>query len=123
MRFDGSTLFAASAPGPPLPPTFLLGFAPLGAMAGVWLVLVAWLLHRLRNRHALTYEAIGSPSLIWNNSLRSNWLFLRFLYSPRRLELGDEPASRVVGVLRVLFPLYFLLFIALVVWFLVSPPA
>jgi len=88
------------------------------AMAGVWLVLVVWLFCRLRDRHASTYVALGSPNLFWNNTLRSQWLFLRFLYSSRRHELGDESASKVVGLLRVLLPLctaFLITFVVLIV--------
>lgn len=117
MQFNDAMIIGALAPGANGPPAlWWWAFAILGALGAIWTVLIAWLFRRLRNRHAATYEEIGAPSLIWNNSLRSNWLFLKFLYSPRRLELDDEPASRVIDILRVLAPVYcvgFLIFMVL----------
>ena len=59
----------------------IVGFALLMAMVATWFVLISWLFRRLRERHASTYEAMGSPTLFWNNSIRNNWLFMKFLFS------------------------------------------
>lgn len=120
MRYHAPLFFGALAPEADIPPAlwWCLG-AALAVLGAAWFVLVLWLFQRLRKRHAATYETIGSPSLIWNNSLRSNWLFIKFLYSPRALELDDESASCVVGVLRVLLPGYYVVFIVLMILFMV----
>lgn len=120
MRFDDGAVIGAFAGGNNNPPAlWWWGFAIVGVMTGIWFVLTLWLFRRLRKRHAATYEAIGSPSLIWNNSLRSNWLFLKFLYSPRPLELDDAPAAKVAGVLRIVLPTHYVVFFVLLILMLV----
>ena len=84
----------------------------LMGMAIIWLVLVAWSFRRLRTRHPATYQAMGSPSLFWNNSMRSAWLFFRFLWSGRSAQLGDPAICRISQFMRFHFIAFILLFLA-----------
>jgi hypothetical protein len=79
----------------------LLGLAMV--MVTIWFTFLLWLFRRLRNRHKSTYEAIGSPSLWWNNSPRNNWLLLRFMFSSRASGLGDPAIARAVHVMRIVW--------------------
>jgi hypothetical protein len=72
-------------------------FAVLFAMVAVWFVLISWLFRRLRDHHASTYEAMGSPSLFWNNSMRNNWLFMKFLFGSQWRELGDPAIANCLS--------------------------
>ena len=85
----------------------------LFVMVIVWLGLVLWLFHRLRHRHAATYEAIGSPSLFWNNSMRNNWLFLKFLFQGQWQSLGDSQLAIVARFMQIFLVLYLVAFGAL----------
>ena len=104
-----------------IPGTFFVCLAILVAMAYTGLALLAWLFRRLRRRHPATYEAIGSPSLVWNNSLRNNWLFLKFVLSAKPSKLGDRAVERTVGFIRVFFVVYVIYFLCLVAWFVNIP--
>ncbi len=76
-----------------------------------WFFMVAWLFRRLRKRHPATYEAIGSPSLFWNNSMRNGWLLLKFLFSSKPQELGDPVIrwlARLMRIFLVVYPFFFL---------------
>jgi hypothetical protein len=77
-------------------------FGSLFILAIVWLGLIVWLFRRLRLRHPATYEAMGSPSLFWNNSMRNNWLLLKFLFGGQWRALGDARLSAVIRGMRVL---------------------
>ena len=90
-------------------------FVSFFAAVVVWLGLVLWVFHRLRIRHLATFEAIGSPSLIWNNSMRTNWLFLKFLFGPTWKQLGDQRLALVLNVMRVYIVAYLVGFAALFV--------
>ena len=79
----------------------------------VWLALVLWFFQRLRHRHAATYEAIGSPSLFWNNSMRNNWLFNKFLFQRQWQSLGDAQLSAVARIMQIFLVLYLFAFAAL----------
>jgi len=92
---------------------FLLWFAALFGMAFAWLALIVWTFRRLRTRHVTMYEAIGSPSLFWNNSIRNNWLFLRFLYLGKWRELNDRQLAGVVRLMQVMLVIYIIGFIGL----------
>jgi hypothetical protein len=81
-------------------------FVVLMAMVVAWLGLVFWIFRRLRIRHSATYESIGSPSLFWNNSMRNNRLFLKFLFGPTRQHLGDRQLGVVVRVMQVILVTY-----------------
>lgn len=93
-------------------------FAVLMVMGVVWLILVSWLFRRLRTHHPSTYEGIGSLSLFWNNSMRTQWLLCKFLWSSHSGELGDSAIANVVRFMRIIFVCYVALFLAL---FLVVP--
>jgi hypothetical protein len=77
-------------------------FASLFLLLFVWLLLVAWMFRRLRGQHAETFAALGSPSLFLNNTPRTNWLFLKFLFQEQWQGLGDRSAGYAdcIGDLR-----------------------
>jgi hypothetical protein len=76
----------------------------------VWFALVLWFFHRLRHRHPATFEAIGSPSLFWNNSMRNNWLFIKFLFQGQWQSLGDVQLSVVARTMQIFLVLYLVAF-------------
>src|SRR5687767_8541606 len=92
----------------------MLSFGSLFGAAVVWLGLVAWTFRRLRVHHLATYEAIGSPSLFWNNSIRTNWLFFQFLFQGQWQTLGDSRLAVVARFMRIFIVVYTIGFIALI---------
>lgn len=88
--------------------------ALLFVMVAVWLGLIVWTFHRLRTQHQATYVEIGSPDLFWNNSMRTNWLFLKFLYGRSWKLLGDWQLWTVLHVMQVWLVVYLVGFIALI---------
>lgn len=99
-----------------MPPTILIvGFAVLIANGAVLLVLTLWMFRLLRERHPLTYEIIGSPTLFWNNSPRNHWLFLKFLFGSQWQELDDSAVAKICPFMRVLIVVYTLVFLGLLV--------
>ena len=97
-------------------------FPALFAMAVVWLATIVWVFHRLRLDHPSTFEQLGSPSLFWNNSPRTGWLFLKFLFSGRCRELGDPALATVILFMRILFICYGLLFLTMIAAMTFSGP-
>jgi hypothetical protein len=84
-------------------------------MVAIWFALLSCLFRRLRDRHASTYEALGSPILFSNNTPRKNWRFVKFLFSAGSRRLGDDRIASVVVFMRILFAVYTLVFACLVV--------
>jgi hypothetical protein len=93
-------------------------FVSLFVLAVIGMGLIAWIFHRLRNNHSATYEALGSPSLFWNNSLRNNWLFFKFLFRGQWRDLNDPRLAAVARATQVLFVVYMVGFLGLVIIFL-----
>ena len=93
-------------------------FIALMTMTVIWLILISWLFRRLRMRHPPVYQGMGAPTVFWNNSMRNNWLFLKFLWSSRTRELGDRQIIKVVHFMRLFFVCYFALFVGIVCVFL-----
>jgi len=86
-------------------------FSSLFVLLFVWLLLVIWMFRRLRSQHAETFAALGSPSLFLNNTPRTNWLFLKFLFQEQWQRLGDRQLSIGARVMQVVFVTYMLGFV------------
>jgi hypothetical protein len=91
-----------------------VGLVVLLAMVAVWFVLISWLFRRLKRQHPAMYERLGSPSLFWNNSIRNNWLFMKFLLGSRWRELGDASVATACRFMRVFLVVYLMLLVALI---------
>lgn len=74
-------------------------------------VLLSWLFRRLRRDYPSTHEAIGSPSLFWDNSLRTNWLLMRFFFRSQWQGLGDSAVANVCRFMRIFLGAYLLIFV------------
>jgi hypothetical protein len=85
-----------------------------------WLGLILWTFRRLRVRHAETYKSIGSPSLFWNNSMRNNWLFVKFLFQGQWHSLNDPQLAGVARCMQFMFVVYMAGLLGLIVTFLVA---
>jgi hypothetical protein len=92
-------------------------------MVFLWLGLCWWVFRRPKTQHSATFRALGSPSLFWNNSLRTGWSFMRFLYRSEWKDLDDPILSRVCQFMSVLFVLYVLLFMSPLAFALISGPS
>jgi hypothetical protein len=84
--------------------TFLFGIL-FGAVA-----IGFFLIHRvyeiLEKRHPEKYEAMGSPSLIMNNSISNNISFMKFIFKLEWKDLGDPSLSNLSRFLLVYFVVY-----------------
>lgn len=70
--------------------------------------LLEWLIRRrLRTRHSEEWEALGSPSLILNNSWSSNRRLNRWLKCEDARDLEDSALDALVSARRMLTWSYF----------------
>jgi hypothetical protein len=94
----------------------------LFVMGLIWLALNQWLIQRLRNYHASTYEALGSPRLFANNSPRNSRRGFTFLVRSQ-FKLPDDPAlnivCRIMQAYACVFIIVFLFFFAAMLF---TPP-
>jgi hypothetical protein len=108
---DITHLLGGVAAGEPFPWIAFPCFAVLFVAVAVWLMYVLRLFSLLRDNHPSTFEEMGSPSLFWNNSVRNNVLFLKFLFSSKWRALGDPEVETVVLGLRWVIFINLLLFV------------
>ena len=84
--------------------------------AFVWLYLVARLFRMLKTNHADKYRAMGEPTLIWNNSLRTNYELLKFLARREYRELDDPSVSTLGRNMLIFLMVYLFGFLFFVIW-------
>jgi hypothetical protein len=57
-------------------------------------------IRRLAAHHASVWKQLGSPTLLWNASPKTQFAFSKFLWSARYRELDDRHLNRLGDTLR-----------------------
>jgi hypothetical protein len=96
---------------------FPVAFLLLLPSCAAGLVFHAMLLSRLRSRHTQTWEALGRPSLVLNNTISNCLAVQRFLWRREYRGLGDERLARFASFLRYYEAAYIIFFGVLIVAF------
>ncbi len=65
-------------------------------------VLHSKLLQQLKRRHPETWESLGSPTLLLNNSMANAARLLRFVHGKHYRELHDDELNRIARGLRAI---------------------
>jgi len=86
----------------------------------VTLVSVHTLLKYLRENQVNTWHRLGDPSIFVNNSLRNNYMVLKFLFRKEYLALSDCLLTRMATKVRVYYFISLSLLSALAMLFWVS---
>jgi hypothetical protein len=89
--------------------------AILGLMVLVWFWQITKFFSYLRQKHPAEYAAMGSPSLIMNNTPKNNIACLRFITGNRPAELKDPDLERQCKFLARFFYTYMALFVLAVI--------
>ncbi len=93
---------------------------PIAGVVFVGLFIAGMSLHKafleaLRERHPAAWEELGSPTLIWNNSIANSLRSQRFLWASRYIGLEDAELNRLASALKVVSVLYAVIF-AFLIW-------
>lgn len=91
-------------------------FIVLGVACGIGLALHAAFLRRLRQRHEDTWDSLGRPSLIANNSIENSIKTLRYLFGGHFKELPDPQFKVFCECLRLFDLAYLALFLFVIVF-------
>jgi hypothetical protein len=86
-------------------------FALMMCMVFIWFALIIFVFKRLKKQHSKIYIQLGSPSLFWNNSIKNNFLFMKFLFMRKYLSLNDVFLKRLMDFMLIFFVIYLMLFI------------
>ncbi len=82
-------------------------------MVLIWFALVIFLYKRLKILHLEKYKEMGEPSLFWNNSMKTGWATIKFLFKREHKDMNDNLLSYLCDFMLVFFALYSALFIGL----------
>jgi len=85
---------------------FPIMFGVLFCSVFVWFFLCYRLFKILETRHPEKYVSMGKPSLIMNNSLSSNFTFMKFLFKREWRELNDSGLATLGKFMLVFFAIY-----------------
>ena len=94
---------------------FIILFGVLFCSVFVWFFLCFRIFEILETRHPETYEAMGKPTLIINNSISNNISFLKFLFKRESKELNDPALSTLGQSMLVFFAIYSVGFVFLLI--------
>jgi hypothetical protein len=61
------------------------------------IILTRRLLLRLQDHHPRIWENLGSPTMVWNNSISNSSLFSKFLRNKEFLPLGDAELTKLAN--------------------------
>ena len=100
-------------------PFFFL-FGILFCSVFAWFFMSYRLFKILETRHPEKYEAMGKPSLIMNNTMHSNFTFMRFLFKREWKGLKDKDLESLSKTMLVFFGVYTVGFLAFFVAVLLS---
>lgn len=100
-----------------------IGFVLVFAGVIVWFVMVSSLFRRLRRDHPEKFRTMGEPGLFLNNTPRTNWTFIRFLFKREDRELSDPSLSRLSRTMLIFFVCYCIVFFGLVAAMMSSSPS
>jgi len=89
-------------------------FFLLFCLAICWFVFLKIIFSRLKKYHIEEYKALGEPGVFWNNSLRNNFLFAKFLFARKYKKLNDKFIQVACDLMLAILILYFILFVSLI---------
>jgi high-affinity Fe2+/Pb2+ permease len=102
-------------------PTFVpIIFAVLTVMVLIWFAMIIALFKRLKLNHPAKYSEMGEPSLFWNNSMRTVWATLKYLFKREHKELNDNSLSLLSDSMLVFLVIYVILLFGLIFGVLVT---
>ena len=93
---------------------FPIFFGVLMAMVFIWFAMIIALFRRLKLSHPEKYRVMGEPSLFWNNSLKTTWTTLKYLFKREHKELKDNSLSLLSDSMLVFLVIYVILFFGLI---------
>ena len=98
------------------PYLFTLGILSVG----LWFYLCNKLFKTLKLKYPQKYEEIGKPSLIMNNSIGNNILFLKFILKNEYKVLQDSSLNSLCGFMKIFFIVYTSVFLAWLAFFILA---
>jgi RHS repeat-associated protein len=88
----------------------------LGILCVVGILFNMFLTDYLKKNHVGVWEALGSPSLFINNSIKNNWLFIKFLFKKEYLSVNDIVFQRMAKACALYYIFYLVFFVGVIIF-------
>ena len=75
--------------------------------------MIVTLFKKLKLEHPEKYKEMGEPNLFLNNSMKTSWSTLKFLFKREHKGLNDNSLSLLSDFMLVFFAIYTVLFFGL----------
>ena len=82
-------------------------------MVFIWFAMIIALFKILKAKHLEKYKEMGEPSLFWNNSMKTSWATIKFLFKREHKSLNDRSLSLLSDSMLAFFAIYAVLFFGL----------
>lgn len=86
-------------------------FTTILIMAIIGFITVDYLFKLIKKNYPAKYKELGEPSLFYNNSIKNNLLFFKFIFFGDYKNLDNRRINSISNFLRIFFVIYSLLFI------------
>lgn len=89
-------------------------FPVMMVMVLVWFAMLITLFKRLKSKHPEKYIEMREPSLFWNNSMKTRWITIKFLFGREHKDLKDNFLTSLSDSMLVFSAIYLLLFFGII---------
>ena len=89
-------------------------FGVMFSMVLVWFVIVSKYFSYIRDNHPVLYQELGEPRLFASNDAASDISFVRYVFSKKYMESGDETLIAKSLLIKKLVYIYSAIFILIV---------
>jgi len=83
------------------------------AMVIAWLIMIVALQKRLKSNHIEKYKEMGEPSFFYNNSIKSSFATIKFLFKREHKNFNDKALSILSDGMLIFLTVYAILLIGL----------
>lgn len=83
----------------------------------VGLGLTSYILSYLQTHHNAIYLELGEPAIMSNSTPKTNWLFLKFIFTNAYRHVGDSKLSNLCVSLKYIQVVWVLLMLAIPAYF------
>lgn len=101
---------------------FYISFGVLMVMVFVWFGLIIYFDRRLKQQHPEKYKEMGEPHLLWNNSAKTTWTTMKFLFKREHKSLDDKTLTLLSDTMLIFLLVYTIIFFGLVFGFISHVP-
>jgi hypothetical protein len=102
--------------------SFNIVFVILMVMVFVWFGMIIYFDRRLKTKHPVKFKEMGEPHLFWNNSMKTTWTTMKFLFLREHKTLNDKTLSFLSDFMLVFLLFYTVVFFGVFLGYISNVP-